>query len=118
MNPFTIFLPPLRERFEDIPLLVDYFLKSNDAARKQKIKFSPAALRVLQEYHWPGNVRELKGVVSYAVHMTQSPSIDPGSLPKFLFLNLIRRNITEGRLLVERWHHITLLNLYAHWNGN
>lgn len=85
LNPFTIFLLPLRERFEDIPLLVDYFLKSNDAARKQKIKFSPAALRVLQEYHWPGNVRELKGVVSYAVHMTQSPSIDPGSLPKFLF---------------------------------
>ncbi|MEN6507297.1 MAG: sigma 54-interacting transcriptional regulator [Smithella sp.] len=85
LNPFTIILPPLRERSEDIPLLVDYFLKSNDLARKQKYTFSPDAFRVLQGYHWPGNVRELKGVVSYAVNMTQSPSIDPASLPKFLF---------------------------------
>lgn len=85
LNPFTILLPPLRERSEDIPLLVDYFLKRNDAGEKQKYKFSPAALKVLHAYHWPGNVRELKGVVSYAVNMTQSPAIDPASLPKFLF---------------------------------
>jgi transcriptional regulator with PAS, ATPase and Fis domain len=85
LNPFTIVLPPLRERSEDIPLLVDYFLKINDLARKQKYRFSPDAFSVLQGYHWPGNVRELKGVVSYAVNMTQSPSIDPVSLPKFLF---------------------------------
>ncbi|MDD4355638.1 MAG: sigma 54-interacting transcriptional regulator [Smithellaceae bacterium] len=85
LNPFTILLPPLRERIEDIPLLVDYFLKSHDFARKQKYKFSPDAFRVLQGYHWPGNVRELKGVVSYAVNMAQSPLIDPSSLPKFLF---------------------------------
>ncbi len=85
LNPFTIMLPPLRERSEDIPLLVDYFLKSNDVARKQKYRFSPDAFTALQGYHWPGNVRELKGVVSYAVNMTQSPSIDSASLPKFLF---------------------------------
>jgi DNA-binding NtrC family response regulator len=85
LNPFTILLPPLRERIEDIPLLVDYFLKSHDFAKKPKFRFSPDALTVLQGYHWPGNVRELKGVVSYAVNMTQSPSIDPASLPKFLF---------------------------------
>lgn len=85
LNPFTIVLPPLRERHEDIPLLVDRFLKGNDAALKQKYRISPEALRILQAYHWPGNVRELKGVVSYAVNMTQSSVIDPASLPKFLF---------------------------------
>jgi transcriptional regulator with PAS, ATPase and Fis domain len=85
LNAFTILLPPLRERTEDIPLLVDYFLKQNGAGEKQKYRFSPAALRILCAYHWPGNVRELKGVISYAVNMTQSPVIAPGSLPNFLF---------------------------------
>lgn len=85
LNPFTIVLPPLRDRTEDIPLLVDYFLKSGEIAQKQKYKFSAAALKNLQAYHWPGNVRELKGVVSYAVNMAQSSLIDPASLPKFLF---------------------------------
>jgi transcriptional regulator with PAS, ATPase and Fis domain len=85
LNTFTIHLPPLRERREDIPELVDYFLKQNEAAQKQRWRLSPAALKILQLYHWPGNVRELKGVISYAVNMTQSPVIDPGSLPNFLF---------------------------------
>ena len=85
LNTFTIQLPPLRERSEDIPLLVDYFLKISSAEQKQKYRFSPAALKILSRYHWPGNVRELKGVVSYAVNMTQSPVMDPDSLPNFLF---------------------------------
>ncbi|MEE9914176.1 MAG: sigma 54-interacting transcriptional regulator [Deltaproteobacteria bacterium] len=87
LNAFTIQLPPLRERRDDIELLIDYFLKLNGVAQKQKYRFSPAAFHILSAYHWPGNVRELKGVVSYAVNMTQSPVIDPGSLPNFLFSN-------------------------------
>ena len=85
LNAFTIQLPPLRERRDDIELLMDYFLKLNGVALKQKYRFSPAAFNMLCAYHWPGNVRELKGVVSYAVNMTQSPVIDTGSLPNFLF---------------------------------
>lgn len=85
LNTFTILLPPLRERSEDIPLLVDYFLKQSGAVQKQTWRFSPAALQILYAYHWPGNVRELKGVVGYAANMTQSPVIDPSSLPNFLF---------------------------------
>ncbi|NLN38367.1 MAG: sigma-54-dependent Fis family transcriptional regulator [Smithella sp.] len=85
LNPFTIVLPPLRERTGDIPLLVDHFLNSGDEGQKHKYKFSGPALRCMQSYHWPGNVRELKGVVSYALNMTHSPVIDPSSLPKFLF---------------------------------
>jgi len=85
LNTFTIQLPPLRERREDIELLIDYFLKINGVAQKQKYRFSPDALKILYAYQWPGNVRELKGVVSYAVNMTQAPVIDRGSLPNFLF---------------------------------
>src|SRR5665647_1074379 len=62
LNAFTIQLPPLRERREDIGLLIDYFLKLNGVGEKHKYRFSPDALKVLYAYHWPGNVRELKGV--------------------------------------------------------
>ena len=85
LNTFTLTLPPLRERRGDIDLLVEHFLKASGAAQKPKYRFSPEALAMLHAYHWPGNVRELKGVVSYAVNMTQSPVIDAGSLPNFLF---------------------------------
>ncbi|MFA5281049.1 MAG: sigma 54-interacting transcriptional regulator [Smithellaceae bacterium] len=84
LNTFTIPLPPLRERRGDIDLLVEHFLKASGAAQKQKYRFSPEALAMLHAYRWPGNVRELKGVVSYALNMTQSPVIDAGSLPNFL----------------------------------
>ncbi len=84
LNAFTIQLPPLRERREDIELLIDHFLRISVPSSRQKYRFSPEALKILYAYHWPGNVRELKGVVSYAVNMTQSPVMDPGSLPNFL----------------------------------
>ncbi|HAA47597.1 MAG TPA: two-component system response regulator [Synergistaceae bacterium] len=92
LNAFTIQLPPLRERREDIELLVNYFLKIGGAADKPKYRFSREALQILYAYHWPGNVRELKGVVSYAVNMTQSPVINPGSLPNFLFSDKTGQN--------------------------
>lgn len=87
LNAFTIYLPPLRNRREDIPLLVEHFLKTNSDAGKRKWKFSKDSLDILNAYHWPGNVRELKGVVSYAVNMSASPVITPSSLPNFLFSN-------------------------------
>ncbi len=85
LNAFTIYLPPLRERREDIPLLVDYFLKSNDDIEKRNLNFSSSAMEILNLYHWPGNVRELKGVVSYAVNMSRDSIVSPSSLPNFLF---------------------------------
>ncbi|HDQ03934.1 MAG TPA: AAA family ATPase, partial [Deltaproteobacteria bacterium] len=85
LNAFTIILPPLRQRREDIALLVDYFLKSNEETAKRNFKFSHAAMQILNSYNWPGNVRELKGVVSYAINMSTDTYIRPSSLPNFLF---------------------------------
>jgi transcriptional regulator with PAS, ATPase and Fis domain len=85
LNPFTIVLPPLRERTGDIPLLVDHFLQADDTARAHKYTFSADALTLFSNYHWPGNVRELKGVVHYALNMTQTQVITLDSLPRFLF---------------------------------
>ncbi len=59
----VIYLPPLRERFEDIPVLANHFLKMFDRGSE----LTPSALRVLQMYDWPGNVRELQNVLERAV---------------------------------------------------
>jgi transcriptional regulator with PAS, ATPase and Fis domain len=85
LNAFTIYLPPLRERREDIPLLVNYFLSLNEDREKRGLKFSSSSMEILNSYHWPGNVRELKGVVNYAINMNQDTVVFPSSLPSFLF---------------------------------
>ena len=64
-------LPPLRERKEDIPLLVDHFIKKYNGEMKKSIKgFTGPGLRKLMDYSWPGNVRELENTIEYAVAMT------------------------------------------------
>ncbi len=66
-----IYLPPLRERREDIPLLVDHFIKKLDTKLKKGVKeISPAALQKLLSHSWPGNVRELENTIEYAVAMS------------------------------------------------
>ncbi len=64
LNVFTIRVPELQERREDIPLLTDYFLETfSHQMRLERPEITPAARQFLQEYHWPGNVRELQNVV-------------------------------------------------------
>jgi len=66
-----VFLPPLRERKEDIPLLVDHFLKTFTKKMQKDIKgISTPALEKLMSYSWPGNVRELENTIEYAVAMS------------------------------------------------
>jgi DNA-binding NtrC family response regulator len=65
LNVITLRLPPLRERKEDIPLLVEHFLKSKAGAKEPK-KIDDKALEILMRYDWPGNVRELENVVERA----------------------------------------------------
>jgi two-component system, NtrC family, response regulator GlrR len=71
-----ILLPPLRERKEDIPLLVEYFLrKFNQKMKKNVAGLTPMAMQRLMRYEWPGNVRELENTVEYAVAMTKNAII-------------------------------------------
>jgi two-component system response regulator GlrR len=66
-----ISLPPLRERKEDIPLLVDHFIKKYDSRMKKGVKgVSTPTLQKLLSYSWPGNVRELENTIEYALAMT------------------------------------------------
>jgi formate hydrogenlyase transcriptional activator len=72
LNVFPITLPPLRERREDIPLLVRYFTQHYAARMKKPIESIPATtLEALSRYHWPGNIRELENLIERAVILTQ-----------------------------------------------
>ncbi|HZU43151.1 MAG TPA: sigma-54 dependent transcriptional regulator [Terriglobales bacterium] len=76
LNVFRIELPALRERREDIPLLVDHFVRKFSLAMNKKItRVSPAAMSLLQQYPWPGNVRELENAVERAMVVAQEPEI-------------------------------------------
>lgn len=76
LNVFTLHLPPLRERKEDIPLLVDYFLQT---APKQ-VDISSVALQMLIAYSWPGNIRELKNTIDSAAVIAENGYIEPAQL--------------------------------------
>ncbi|MGB9498979.1 MAG: sigma-54-dependent transcriptional regulator [Dissulfuribacterales bacterium] len=81
MNVFPIFLPPLRERKEDIPRLAYHFLRFFCRKTGKKIDgFSDEALDQMVNHPWPGNVRQLKNVVERLVIMTDHPVVDYGSL--------------------------------------
>jgi two-component system response regulator AtoC len=74
-------LPPLRERLEDIPLLVENFLKKFGHERERSFAVSPEALSALMSYAWPGNVRELENALESAVALNRSGVIVPEDLP-------------------------------------
>jgi len=75
-------IPPLRERREDIPLLLKHFLTEFAESEKRAVKdFTPSALRLLKSYDWPGNVRELRNCIKAMVVLTDSEKIDVADLP-------------------------------------
>ncbi len=76
LNVFHIELPALRERLEDIPLLVDYFVRKFVREMNKKItRVSPAAMALLQQQAWPGNIRELENAVERAMVVAQEPEL-------------------------------------------
>ncbi|TYP54224.1 sigma-54 interacting transcriptional regulator [Thermosediminibacter litoriperuensis] len=85
LNVFPINIPPLRERRDDILLLLDFYLKNICLEQDKCFKvFSPEAFEILQNYNWPGNIRELKNVVTYAASICKEDVISPQYLPKYL----------------------------------
>lgn len=85
LNVVRMQLPPLRERRDDVQLLLDHFLHTFVSKFKKPIKgFSPDALYILLEYAYPGNVRELKNIVEYASNVCREDRIQPDHLPAYL----------------------------------
>jgi nitrogen regulation protein NR(I) len=85
LNGYTIKLPPLRERGEDLPLLVDHFLRRFSRELKRETRaVAPETLDQLQAYHWPGNVRELQSVLKQTLLHATGPVLLPEFLPRDL----------------------------------
>jgi transcriptional regulator with GAF, ATPase, and Fis domain len=84
-NAFTVTLPPLRERAEDIPVLAYHFLRKAEAKVNKKVdRFSREALDLLNRYDWPGNLRELENIIERAVVLAESRQIEVTHLPLHL----------------------------------
>ena len=82
LNVITVGLPPLRQRTEDIPLLVRHFLaKYSDENHKSLEDVDPSVMEILMDYHWPGNVRELENVLERAAVLSTGPSLSVDLLP-------------------------------------
>jgi len=115
-----ITLPPLRERKDDIPLLVKHFLKKCSKKRKKTVKaVSDEAMKALTEYDWPGNVRELENAVERAVVLTDSDVIEPADLFYYGLSAETPSGRESGRpqelAAVEREH---ILKMLAKFNGH
>lgn len=102
-----IHLPPLRERKEDIPLLVNHFLSRIMKEKEAKAKsISSEALDLLIEYNWPGNIRELENIIARITLLSKNSRVLPEDLPSNIRgnakLNLIKEAVLEGKLSFEK----------------
>lgn len=104
-----IYLVPLRERKEDIPLLADHFLSQLNENYNKKKSVSPEALKFLIEYHWPGNVREFKNVLEFVYSITGGDE-----LPKECFLEFL--DITKPEHQKDEKTEIATLLFLNKWN--
>jgi DNA-binding NtrC family response regulator len=96
LNVIALKLPPLRDRREDIPLLVGHFLQQFSKENNRALgHFTPQAMKLLMEYNWPGNIRELENVVERAVVLSTRPEIDMDLLPETI---LSRGLLGDARL--------------------
>ncbi len=108
LNVFHIELPPLRDRKEDIPPLVDHFVRKFSMQMNKKItRVQPSAMNQLQQYPWPGNVRELENAVERAMVVAQEPELRDQDF----ILKSRNGNGPEGKTLddIERSHILRVL---------
>ncbi|GJQ32303.1 MAG: sigma-54-dependent Fis family transcriptional regulator [Ignavibacteriaceae bacterium] len=113
LNVFSITIPPLRERRDDIPLLAEHFLKKFSEGMNRSIRgISKDAMEFLMNYDWPGNVRELENAIERAVVIRRSGDIKAEDLP---FNIHVHKNDEEENLeAIEKKHIIKMLEKYSY----
>lgn len=87
LNVIPVFLPPLRNKIDDIPLLLNYFLERYNARSYKKVKFDSQAVETLMEYGFPGNVRELENIVERCAALSDGDVITKEQLPRYIIDN-------------------------------
>ncbi len=115
INTVQINLPPLRERVEDIPLLIKFFTKKYlKQYNKSEIQFSKEAIKKLTKYHWPGNIRELKHLVARAIIMCNSNTIETEDI----WLNIEQPNSNSDTLNIEELEKNAIQKALSENKGN
>jgi len=95
LNVMSIHLPPLRERKDDVSILVDHFLKKYSQKLQKNIeRIEPEVMRLLMNYEWPGNVRELENVIERAIVLTETSTLRSEDIPEELALGPARSRIS------------------------
>jgi DNA-binding NtrC family response regulator len=125
LNVIPIFLPPLRERRTDIPLLVEHFLKKHGAVDRRR-DLSEEALKILVNYDWPGNVRELESVVERALLLSDGDTVIPADLPAAVRAGItpsarggpLTLEVPDGGLDLESVERSLILNALSKASGN
>jgi len=113
LNVVNIFVPPLRERIEDIPLLVEYFIRKYCLSmNKQPLTIDTSALKRLEEFNFPGNVRELENMIERAIVVGNGKKITLKDLP--LEKTMLSTSV-ESLDELEKAHIFLILNKYS-WN--
>lgn len=122
LNVIPIYIPPLRERREDIPLLVDYYLRSFCNIYKKSVKIDDEAMKLLLSYDWPGNVRELANTIERLVVMTESNKIKVYDLPDTVRGVIKVKTNLSGQLKlpteVEELERIRIMDTLPKFNFN
>lgn len=117
LNVININMPPLRERNDDIILLIDHFTgKFSYEASRKKPRFTDKALKILKDYNWPGNVRELQNVIQSLIIMSETDIIDAPDLPSIMRFSSSRGKNTIKTLEEVEYEYIR--NVLASVNGN
>jgi two-component system response regulator HydG len=113
LNVFPITIPPLRERKEDIPILLDYFLEEFSRRSKQAIKSTDEAKEMVSNYNWPGNIRELQHVVERSALMASGGTIHSFLLPNKIPVDGAKPTISSPPSLEdeERQHIVNALKI-------
>ncbi|MCX7793725.1 MAG: sigma 54-interacting transcriptional regulator [Thermodesulfovibrionales bacterium] len=101
LNVVPLFLPPLRERKEDIPVLIEYFLKRFNKEYSKNVSLTSRCLERLVNYRWPGNVRELENTIERLVLLTDKDTISEEDLPLFIKEDISLAVNKSGCLKVE-----------------
>lgn len=113
LNVFRIELPPLRERHDDIPLLVDHFVRKFSLQMNKKItRVAPNAMDLLQQQPWTGNVRELENAVERAMVVAQEPELRETD---FVFKNTVPNGAPKSLDEIEKTHILKVLE-QCNWN--
>jgi DNA-binding NtrC family response regulator len=118
INVIPITLPPLRERKEDIPLLIDYFLKKYNNKLLKNVHFSKDAINILYQYHYPGNVRELENIIEHCVTLASTDIVGKDMLPSYIFQKGYQNNQLPLSAIIAETEKEYIIRILQYTGGN